>query len=112
MHGQIVRDRRRGEHENPAAPARGRGGAGNFPAHAGLRLASRHRRQENAILAVIALLHVLVIALIWEEIPPRAPRAPRRLAGHISFTSALSETIFPGLISHRGRPCGQLFEKL
>jgi hypothetical protein len=37
--------------------------------------APRHRRQENAILAVIALLHVLVIALIWEEIPPRAPRA-------------------------------------
>jgi hypothetical protein len=37
--------------------------------------APRDRRQEHAILAAIALLHVLVIALLWEEIPRRAPRA-------------------------------------
>jgi hypothetical protein len=69
-------------------------GNGNFPAHDGLRIKKnsptkprnagmsatliappRDRRQEAAILAAIALLHVLLIALLWREMPLRRARA-------------------------------------
>jgi hypothetical protein len=37
--------------------------------------APRDRRQETAILAAICLLHLLLIALLWREIPLRRPSA-------------------------------------